>query len=74
MQAHWTGSKRCPICESNKWATSSIVALPLAHAVTTGGYAPFFPVTCQVCGHAYWFNAHILWPDGQPPSDAPTDE
>ena len=49
---HWKGEKKCPICESNAWATNPRVGyLTNEETYKNGSAYPVVLIYCGVCGY-----------------------
>jgi predicted nucleic-acid-binding Zn-ribbon protein len=64
LNSHWTNPHFCPICSSNNWQIGNVFELRTFNtgALVIGGPQPIFPVfpvTCNVCGFTYFFNAVV---------------
>jgi predicted nucleic-acid-binding Zn-ribbon protein len=47
----------CPLCGQNSWAIGDVLDLPTHGALELAEVYPVFPLTCQTCGYAVFFNA-----------------
>jgi len=79
LETHWTGSHKCPICQSSKWALMNKVWELREYqggSLVIGGQ-PILPVVammCNVCGHTILFNAIAVGAVDRPTSQEEQDE
>lgn len=70
LDKKWSGSKSCPICQTNRWniGNFSTVGARLSDRgiITLSGYViPAVDVVCDECGYTIRFNTVIMGVDSR---------
>lgn len=57
METHWTGSRKCPVCENDRWeAEPRLFMLPRTPPYV-GAFRPLFLIRCVVCSYVVMISA-----------------
>jgi hypothetical protein len=79
IEKKWTGSKKCPICQSSQWSIGTMGAIPRnlredgGEGMDFNNVFPTLPILCVTCGYTLFFNTIVAGITESPPEESSPD-